>query len=817
MNEFSFRLDPVPPWSAGVLGLPALAALAVALVALTLWSYRGHAQTSRRRIAVVLALRLIALAAALATTLRPTIGVQENPKVPSVLLVGVDTSQSMTVPDELNGQARIDAVRKVLEACEPTLDDLRTGQNVNVVLYRFGDSAFNDRDYLFERAATPATDAQSDYAAYLRKTFDRWQAEPYVRAHVVIGDGTDNGPARPEPEAARWRQAGRQVHTFAVGSQATDSGTKDVALTSINALSGSADGSVFIKTDFTLRVLANALGFADAKVPVTVSFDTNDGKGYVAVLTESVTLAKERDNVLEFKLKAPDRPGEIKVKVEVPFEATPGDVVRENNAIETYLTVTKEGMRVLVVGRRNFEHKFLVKALSADTRVDLFEVIRQTEEPATPAEREGLDFDVRAYDAIVIGDISARQLTTIDPALPAKIRDQVLTKGVGLVFIGGHATFLGTPGIATATGWRGTKEIEDILPVDLTQPAAVPETMFRGDRGVQYLPTPRYAGDYLNRLGNTTAESLDLWGKLNDPANRVRFTGLSRMGTPKPSATVYAVASDGPQAEALPLKPGDEGRFAPLLVGHQIGAGSRGRVLAFAAMDTQNWRTLGQPKASDGVQLHGKFWRQIVRWLAHQDEETGRVYARPELPRLPVAGRQTIRVGVRQPGGAAAVEPKLTVKVLAPGEAEATAPARPYLPDAEGGFKVLYEPAVPGEYTVKVTGSGKDEKGAAIEGEASARFFAFAVATDEMLVKSAKPDVLQRIAAAGGGQFHRLEELPKFLKELADQPLDTVKPRPRFYPDWRRDQSHGFLPTWLTLFVVVLGFEWGLRRYWGLV
>ena len=103
------------------------------------------------------------------------------------------------------------------------------------------------------------------------------------------------------------------------------------------------------------------------------------------------------------------------------------------------------------------------------------------------------------------------------------------------------------------------------------------------------------------------------------------------------------------------------------------------------------------------------------------------------------------------------------------------------------------------------------------QGEAGARFFAFPVATDEMLVKSAKPDVLQRIAASGGGQFYRLEDLPKFLKELAAKPIDVAKPRPRYYPDWRRDQSHGFLPSWLAFVVAVLGFEWGLRRYWGLV
>ena len=84
-------------------------------------------------------------------------------------------------------------------------------------------------------------------------------------------------------------------------------------------------------------------------------------------------------------------------------------------------------------------------------------------------------------------------------------------------------------------------------------------------------------------------------------------------------------------------------------------------------------------------------------------------------------------------------------------------------------------------------------------------------------MKAAKPDVLQRIAAAGGGQFYRLEDLPRFLNELKSQPLEVAKPKPRYYPDWRRDSSRGFLPGWLVVFVALLGAEWGLRRYWGMV
>lgn len=821
MSELFLRADPAAPWSFALVGGPALAAVAVLLVMLTLWSYRRHPQASRRRITILITLRILALLLTLLTAVRPSVGVQENPKIPSFLLIGVDLSESMTVPDELNNRPRIEAVRKTFERCQPTLDELKNEQNVEVVLYALGGSDFNEAAGWYD-PNRPADIPRSDYAAYLRRTFERWQAEPYIRAHLVIGDGTDNGPARPEADAARWRQTGRAVHTFAVGSATTDSGTKDVALVSLTPTTGAADGSVFVKTDFTLRLVANAFGFAGATVPVKVQFDAGDG--YKDVRTEQATLAKETDNAVDLKLTAPDRPGQIKVRVEVPVASTPGDVVPSNNVIETYLTVTKEGMRILLVNRANVERVAIRRALADDPRMKVYDPILQPDDPATPAEREDFDFDRRAYDVIILGNVTARQLTSLDPTIPAKIRDQVTQKGVGLLMSGGHATFLGTPGYPDATGWRGTREIMDILPVDLNQPGPVPDTVLNNERTrFQYLPTARHAGHYLNRLGATPTESAALWDRLNDRANtpRVRLAGVNAVGTPKPLATVYAVAAPGP-ADApnvkAPAAPGQENTLAPMLVGHQIGAGDRGRVLAFAGQDTYFWKALGQPKTNDGVQLHARFWRQMVRWLAHQEDDDAQVFARPELPRLPVGGQQTVRIGIRQPGGAPAIDPQFSVvKILAPGEAESAAVNRPFFPDAAGVFRVPFEPTVPGEYTVKVVASGKDAKGAEVKGEAAARFLVYAVATDEMLKKAAQPEVLQRIAAAGGGQARRLDELPAFLRELKEAPPAGPKPRPRYYPDWRRDQSRGFLPAWLVAFVLVLGTEWGLRRYWGMV
>jgi hypothetical protein len=782
---------------------------------LTLWTYRTHAQATRKRVLVVLALRLAALLVVLITVVRPSIAVQEDPKVPSVLLLGIDMSGSMTVPDELGDQPRITAVRRILDRCQPILEEMQNEQNVSVVMYGFGPAEFEEAVHRYDPVAPPAYN-RSDYAAYLRKTFERWQGERFLRGHVIIGDGQHNGDTFPDPEAARWRQAGWSVHTFALGRTDIQPDSRDVAITSVAVTSGNPDGSVFVKTEFTLKALVNAFGFRGARVPVIVEFD--EGDGYKVVREDETTLDKERDNEVELRLKAPERPGEIKVRVSIPPERTPGDVAPSNNTIETYLTVTKEGMRVLLVNRLSFENAAIRRALQADPRIDLYQVIRQTDDPATPQEREDFDFDNRAYDVIILGDVSARQIQTIDPQLPARIAEQVAKKGVGLLMTGGHATFLGTPGQMDATGWRGVKEIENILPVDLNDAPPVPDSVFTNlNARYQFLPTIETFGHHLTRLGTNEQESAELWRRLNDWDNRSRFIGLSKVGRPVPTATVFAVAADTRETLPVPSPPGSAAKFAPALVGHQIGVGSRGRVLVLAAYETYIWQRLGQPHTRDGMELHAKFWRQMVRWLAHQEEDDAAAFARPEMKRLPVGGKQTIRVGLRSPGGALARDPQFTVKVIAPGEDEAATRPRTVVPDPDGGYRVPYDPAVPGEYTVKVAAVGKDKDGQEVKGEASARFLAYPEASDEMLVKAANHDVLRKIAAAGGGRFHRLEELPTFLKELAAQPLETVKPRPKYLPDWRRDRSRGFLPGWLVLFALLLGTEWALRRTWGMV
>src|SRR5207302_1121595 len=91
----TLTLDPAWPWSQAALGVPALAGLALALVALTVWTYLGAQGAGYRRVLAVLALRLAALLVACLVILRPSLARHDAAAVPSKLLILVDASESM--------------------------------------------------------------------------------------------------------------------------------------------------------------------------------------------------------------------------------------------------------------------------------------------------------------------------------------------------------------------------------------------------------------------------------------------------------------------------------------------------------------------------------------------------------------------------------------------------------------------------------------------------------------------------------------------------------------------------------------------------
>lgn len=813
MNDYFLNWRPAYPWSISPIGLPALAIVAALLVAFTIWSYTGHPTATRRRILIVVALRLAALVVALLTALRPSLGVQEDPKIPSVLVIGVDTSESMKVADELGGQKRLDAVQAALKKSQALLDELALEQNVSVILYKFSTPDFSEATSKFAPDSLP-DGKRSDYGTFLSKTYDRWQGERFMRGFLLIGDGADNGEAFSAiAEAAKWGRRGVPLSTFLVGREDSNPDAKDIVVTSVEC----DPSPVPIKTDVSVIGTVNAYGFDGSRVIARVYFD---GK---QVAQEEVTLDKVKDNKVRLTAKAPPTKGEIKVKFVIGQEkdgqiaAVKGEQSADNNYSETYLTVTKDGVRLLVIDRLRFELTRLRDALRSEKRFDLNELDIQPDAPVSGSQREFLDLDAQAYDAIIIGNVSARELQRIDPNILVKIAERVKKQGMGLMFLGGEHAFAGMPA--------------ELLPV-MVAPGQIVENVEKGtDRPIelyQVIPTDNGL-DKMMKVAKEQKDSIAIWNELNGFRSRAKITGFNRM-VKKDTGTVYAWATNALQPVSAGTAMPPNGN--PLLVGHQIGDGAKGRVLAFGAYDTFLWEKLGQPKSRQGTEIHTRFWKNCVLWLAHQDEEEGQAYIRPAQKQMKVAGEQTLRVGVKLPSGGDDPNAELTVKIvpLPEGKAEPDLAeiekARPetIIRDKDGA-KVLHRPRAKGEYFAVLTSPKKDADGKPVldkEGKpellrATARFIAIPDTSDEMLRTNADPDFLARLSIPTGGKALRLEDLLSFLKELKAEPLASAKPKPRYYPDWRRNHSHGFLPFWLVVFTLLLGTEWGLRRLWGMV
>ncbi len=769
-----------------------LLAIAGFLVLLTVSTYTGSAASTRRRVGMLIGLRLFALFLAILLALRPSAAITEIPKLPSTLIIVVDSSESMTIKDEAN-YTRWGLVKKYVDQCGPLLDQMRDDQQTTVYLYHFSKDFDPDRDKYTDQAQPDGK--RTDFATMLSKIYERHQGERLIRGFVILSDGVDNGSKAALPEATRFRGIGCPIYCFAVGSQGVDPKLKDIGFTSI-----SPDPSpVAIKSDLKVKAKLNAPGFEGTHIKVRLRF--NDA----IIKVEDFELAKQMDNEIEISVKAPDTPGEVKVSLEL-VDPPSNQSTTLNDQIETYLTVTREGVRVLVISKDSYELKHIRKALASDKRFDFVEITRTTEATGTAEEAKAFDLTTQRYDVIVLGDVSPKMLTSARPQILKEMRDLVVEKGVGLLMTGGAYSLGGTAGIPGSTGWKNTP-IADVLPVILPGDPQEPVK-----EATSFEPTEFGLRHYLLRLnvdGKKNREAFDL---LN--SGYTRLQGYTVLGEPKPTSEVLARANNAMNGQPLLVR---------MDVGGRKGEAHAGRTLAFGASDTWLW-TLPSTDPTNlraTYDLHARFWKQIVLWLAHQDEIEGNVYVRPEFRRLVANGRQNVRMGIRDKRGDDIPEGEIRYQVHGANEPADKSKSKRAERDPKGGARTLFESKVPGEYRVTAWGEATDINGEKITGDASARFVVYPEISDEMLRTAAQPEFLLALENTANGTsldtVRRADRLPDFLEKMkADAPKMTT-PKPKPYPDWRRDKQKWFLPMVLVLFVAVLGLEWGLRRAWGMV
>lgn len=773
----TLTFDPAWPWSIPGSGLIALGIVAVVLVGLTVWTYLDSGVGRGRRIAIVLILRLGALAVAAFLILRPALAHSEDElALPSKLLVLVDSSQSMTFTDEFNNLSRWENAKRLLTApaVASALKRLGSEHRLEVVYYQGAEDIAK-----FDPQGQP-DGKRTDIGQWLHALFDLHGRETNLRGLLLFSDGRDNGARFSALEKAAPFRGICAIHPFGLGRETTTTRQGDIAFVDPIVVEPE---QVFVKTKFKVKAQVRAPGFANAFVNLRLLIDDKETLVKKIQLVETRRDPKKEEASYEAAIEAdaPLKPGEIKVTLKIdpmPDEATP-----LNNEISTYVTVYKEGVSVLwVEGKKRLESVFASRyALSRDPR---FRVTYDERLPGQSDDKpDRYHFDRQHYDVVVIGDISADRFAGADKGIFAKIRDMVVKKGTGLLMLGGYETF------ANSNWAQVAPDIVEILPVDLSTPGQI-----EGEKSVKMTPTERGL-EYLLRLDDNPKRNQDLWNDKLEPLDGMTHLGKERIG-----------------AVVLATRDGQE----PVLVGREIG---QGRTLAFAGDTT--WRTWRRNK--EAIAAHQRFWKQVMLWLAHQEKAEGNIRVKPDTRRLAAAANRSLGFTVEYmgEGGKKVDNAQFKVKVIGPGGVEIDVPTSVEDGQVRGHFRNTTKP---GEYKIVANLVGGKEK----PGEA--KFLGYADDV-EKLFPAANHDLLRKIAQQSGGKFNLADEqkLLRFLEELRSQKTETVKPRTEHWPDWRRKPATSGLGDQLetlwnsTALACFLAFcalictEWLLRRMWGWV
>lgn len=436
----------------------------------------------------------------------------------------------------------------------------------------------------------------------------------------------------------------------------------------------------------------------------------------------------------------------------------------ENNEAALRLSAVVQRQRVLLLdGRSRWETRYLRNLFERDEQWELnavlagpgtqqAELVRGTAAGQFPENRDQLF----GYDLVILGELQQSLLSTAEQRW---LRDFVDLRGGGLIVIDGQ---------------RGTL------------PEFAPETL--GDlMPVSWQQTPPVAAVAL-RLTDRGATEPMLRVEREDEKNRSFWTRL-----PPPQALVPVQALPG--AEVL-VEAEVPGATLPVLVTRRSGAG---QVLYLATDETWRWRY----KSAD--LWHQRIWNQLARSVMARSFSVSSEYLAVDSGPVTYQEGQAVDVRIRlqDAQGRPALQATADALVWRDGRVAATVSLTP-------------DEHVPGIYRGRVSGLSRGEYEVSVQAagystdalRARSRFAVIGETVLELREGSANVELLRELAAVGGGEFLREEDLPRLPEILS------------VYSNGRIVESDSLLWQsywWFSAMLLLLTCEWLLRRQAGLM
>ncbi len=740
-----------------------VAALAIAmLLTLSVRPFRRLGSGQRR---TLLLLRFLVILILIAAMLRPThISTQSQPQT-AILVVLFDTSRSMQLPNASGNKSRWDAEKETLQAIEQILATLGRNIEVKVLPYdaRLGSSVWLDGAlHLPQVADGPITDIGSSLHEAVHA-----ESGKRLAGVILMGDGTQTAydPPFEIHEAAReLGNLGYPLYSVAFGPSGDASQSRDVAVENMPE-----HYTVFVKNELTVRGLVRVRGYVNKEIPVELIVVNAAGQKQTV---GPITIQADQDNEsLDVTLTfTPQDPGQYKLILQAPQQ--PGELVTKNNQLTAFLTVLEGGLKVLYLeGTLRQEQKFIRWALDRSPDIDLdFQWFPRRLRASWPVDLGNL-FEKGSYDAYILGDCDSSALGTNQFKKMAAEVEQ----GKGLIALGGYHAF--GPG-----GYRNTP-LGDVLPVEMDRFARQDfdhpdETRWHIPGPLPMIPTRPHPITWLA----APEANQQVWRELKPLKGANRWAGVKQA----PGVQVLAESPEG----------------APLLVAGQY---AEGRVLAFAGDSTWQWWRQGRQD------LHMRFWRQVILWLARRDDLARHdVWIELERRRFPSGSRVVFTAGIRTSSEDVIRDASVDATFT-----DATGQSHPVRLSRQGDHFSGNIASVTNPGSARIDVVAQSAGGQPL-GQATAMFEVMDQDI-ELSNPAADHDQMARLAHLtrdAGGRAVAPEQLADLLEQIQKHPPKMVE---EVLTRWQLADT--WWDAWLVLLclTLLLGIEWFLRKRWALV
>jgi uncharacterized membrane protein len=769
--------------------------LAAALFGLMLLGPAWSRTTPPRRW-MLLALRLAVIVLVILMMLRPSLVYWAVSQRSATVIVMIDMSASMKADDGA-GQSRFERMKQTLKEAERDLAAL--AKDLEIRVYGF-DSELRElafSDGRVELAAAPEGE-QTAIGWALSEVLKR-EAVKRIAGVILLSDGAQKALS-PRDEDARLvgrRLKGRNQPIFPVVFGPTDSQVqqRDIVLESLQS-----DGSVHVKNRLLVKGEARAFGYPNLTVPAELLWETAPGQMQVVESKPVRTGASGEATPFDIS-HAPQTPGLYKVLLRLAKRE--GELDASNNEQATIVRVTTGGLAVLYLeGGYRLETRNLLRSLgsAANIEVDLLRLDAQKPDQRPPATVQTMAAGLQPgkYDVYVIGDLAAAAFLkgAKDGKGELELLRERVREGAGLIMLGGMFSF--GPG-----DYAGTP-LAEVLPVKMSPNDRQDfDAKLRGDQhltgAVPLRLAPQGKGNFLTLL--TVPERNEAaWASLPPLKN-----GANKLEA----------------REGTTLLQDDKGN--PLLIAHNFG---QGRVLAFAGDST--WRWAGNPgKTPDGLsfdEVHKRFWRQLILWLAKKDQaEEGRVWVRAKERNVYLGQRIELAAGARTQTGQPLADFDLQAELVRRDETFQIVSREKLAFNRQADQRTLsLKTTQPGDYLLEVRAVENGQ----LLGAASERFLVREPRQLEMQRPIPDFPAMRELAAFTGGEavsprefgrvLDRLKQVPRELEEevrTVSSLWDPLRAGPlaRFGLNVSLAALCGFAVA------LLLGVEWYLRKKWGLV